>query len=132
MSSPPPTRRRVGLGLPNPRAARQASNNAENERLARENFNMQAEVMPPQALQFVADRLGLDIPDMSSGDEYDSDYDDVQDGRLSPPALAAAAPAPASAAPAPASAAATSARSRTQWEHNHPKLNLMARYVRLA
>ena len=121
MSSPPPTRRRIGLGHPNPRAARQVSNNEENERLARENMQEEPEVMPPQALQFLADSLGLDIPGMTSSED-DSDSDDGQGG----------GPARASATPAPASAAATSARSRTQWENNYPKLNLMARYVRMS
>ncbi len=50
-----------------PRAAQQASNNAENERLARQ--NMQPEVMPPQALRDVADQLGLEIPVMNSSDD---------------------------------------------------------------
>lgn len=142
MSSPlPPQRRRsVGLPIPNPRSARQASNIEENERLnlAAAQQNVQPEVAPRRALAIVANQVGLDI-DLTSGssdEENFSDHDRGQSQNDRQDSVSESPPAGESNAgrvPAAASAAAsTSARSRTQWNHNHPKLNLMARYVRPA
>lgn len=136
MSSPPVQRRRVvGLSNPLPRAARQLSNSEEMQRRAAE--------------RAVIRQLDVQIDLTSSSEDEFDDHDQAQgyvSHSESPPALPeadvppAAVVAPEAAAPlaanpivAPEAAAravaSTSARSRTQWNHNHPKLNIMARFV---
>ncbi len=133
MSSPPAQRRRV-VGLPNlhPRAARQLSNNEEIQR---------TEEIRRAAERAAIREMELEIA-LTSSSEDDFDEHDQAQGYVSPlhyanaespPAVPPEAAIPLAAVVAPEAAAgavaSTSARSRTQWHHNHPKLNIMARFV---
>lgn len=123
MSSPPVQRRRV-VGLPNPlpRAARQLSNTEELQR-------RDAERAVIRQLD-----VQIDLTSSSEDDSYEQGYvsplpNAFSESPPAPPEAAvslAAVVAPEAAARAVAS---TSARSRTQWTNNHPKLNIMARFV---
>ena len=131
MSSPPAQRRRV-IGLP--RAARQLSNTEEVQRRAAERA-----VIRQLDVQ-------IDLTSSSEDDSYEQGYVSPLPNAFSesPPAppeadvpraavVAPEAAVPLAAIVAPEAAAravaSTSARSRTQWTNNHPKLNIMARFV---
>ena len=119
MSSPPAQRRRVvGLANPNPRAARQVANESEIQR--------NAERAVIRELHVEVDLTSSEDESYEgggSGNSYDFNQEDGGDARqysLSPPPAAVQDSAGPPRPPA---------RSRTQWQDNHQKLNLMARFV---
>ena len=129
MSSPPPIRRRVGLGqrVGDPRAARAQASEAESHRL--ELQQRADEQGNRRVFQEIVRQgsMGLDIP--SDGENYDEEREfnlDTSDSEDYPRARPREAPhLPPQPAQAPA-AAQMSARSRQLWQGNHAKLNIMS------
>lgn len=128
MSSPPPIRRRVGLGqrVGDPRAARAQASEAESQRL--ELQQRADEQSNHRVFQQIVRQgnMGLDILSDSENydvDEFNLDTSDSEDH----PRARAREPPPLPPQPAPAPAAAQlSARSRQLWQGNNAKLNIMS------
>jgi hypothetical protein len=137
--SSPPTQRRRSVGLANPRGARGIANNQEIQRLAHE--DSQHEAIHQLAIRAVSRPLGLDLY-LDTSSESDIGYDpydpdprtngvaqrQAEAQQRQQPSHPASSESPDARGNVASRAASTSARSRTQWNHNHAKLNLMARY----